>query len=98
MKTFFTILLLSIACTIFSQTIIDTAIPSSPKNYMNIVSYYTPNKDTLFLQNNDIGRSIKKLWEDDKTYSGIKPKIVIVDDILSFIESRKPKMILSGKK
>jgi hypothetical protein len=52
------------------------------------VSYVTPNKDTLFLQNDEMGHIIKKVWLSDKTYNGY-PKIIFVDDILLLIENRK---------
>lgn len=63
------------------------------------ISYITPKKDTLFLENSDVGQIIKQTWDCDlfvNEKEPTKPVIVMVDDINLFTKERKKKT--NGKK
>jgi hypothetical protein len=54
------------------------------------ISYTTPKRDTLFLENSDIGKTIKQTWEMNLfKEEPKKPVIVMVDNISAFAEKRK---------
>jgi hypothetical protein len=47
-----------------------------------IISYVTQNKDTLYLQDDAVGKLIKTLWDDNKFVADRKkPVIVFVHDL-----------------
>ena len=65
MKTLFIILLSSYSYIVNGQSL------------TNRITYVSPNKDTLLLPDDEIGRVILKVWENPQ-YSIKKPLIVIV--------------------
>lgn len=61
------------------------------------ISYVTPKKDTLFLEKNNIGYTIKQTWDLGLfKEEPVKPVIVMVDDISIITDQRKKK--INGKK
>ena len=66
--------ILSILLVIYSHTVNSQSINTR-------ISYISINKDTLMLPDNEIGRIILKVWEDQK-FSITKPLIVMVPEKL----------------
>ena len=66
--------ILSILLVIYAHTVNSQSINTR-------ISYISINKDTLMLPDNEIGRIILKVWEDQK-FSITKPLIVMVPEKL----------------
>ena len=65
------------------------------------VAYATPLKDSLFVQNDTMGKLIKQIWDEDKKYTGKKPTIVMVPNLAKVVLAHKPKQqttVASDKK
>lgn len=57
------------------------------------VTYVTQGKDTMFVQNDDLGHLFKNIWDTTTTsYTGKKPIIVEVSDIQDLIARRNKNM------
>jgi len=56
------------------------------------ISYVTVKKDTLFLQNDQLGKLIKETWNDPKYINEQKPTIIMVASIPKLISSRTKKV------
>jgi hypothetical protein len=53
------------------------------------ITYITPSKDTLFVQDDSMGKLIKDIWMGDKNYKGKKPVIIMVPNLNAFLMERK---------
>jgi hypothetical protein len=72
MKTFLFLVYLFVSFSVISQSNISAGGER--------ISYYTPNRDTLWLVNKEIGRLIASTWEMS-TDVKIKPVIVLVETL-----------------
>ena len=55
----------------------------------SIVAYHTPKMDTLFLNNDAVGKLIHRVWLMDKEYNGSNPIIVFVNDVEALKRKRQ---------
>lgn len=44
----------------------------------DLIAVKTPKSDTLFLINNEVGRTIEDAWKTDKLYKGKRPVMIFV--------------------
>ena len=97
MKKIFIISHVILSLGAYAQKHAGTSLPSmGPTSFTNDnyasdanVSFVTPAKDTIFLQDDVTGKMIKQIWERDNRYSGKKPVIVMVPNLAAVIKSRK---------
>lgn len=75
------ILLIFLSTSIFSQKNAGTQI-------LSYAGYATNKKDTLFFQDDQLGKMLKESWTQDKNYVGIKPVIIFVPDLQKFVRQR----------
>lgn len=68
-----------------------SAGPSEPE----MIAYATPSKDTLFVQNDDGGKEIIKVWD---AYTGPKPVIVVTTNLVAIADRYKQKGTKPKKK
>lgn len=62
----------------------------------SIIAYHTPNRDTLFVANDTVGKLIHNIWHMDNTYKGYNPTIIFVDDLPALKAKREKKKIKSN--
>lgn len=78
--------------TILASILITTSLYSqSGASLSPPITYITPEKDTLFIQDDSMGKMIKDIWNGDTKYKGKKPIIVMVPNITTFLMERKKK-------
>jgi len=95
MKILYTLSFFALVYSAKSQTCIPTQAKeiSSTGKYLEAgyVAFATPKKDTLFVQKDHMGFMIKTIWDNDSTYTGPKPKIVMVENLDVIVMTRKKK-------
>jgi len=79
------ILLVFLSTSAFSQKKAENKI-------MTYAGYATEKKDTLFFQDDQLGRTLKDSWLLDKNYNGTKPIIILVPDLQKVVRQRKKKL------
>lgn len=78
--------------TITKYSLTDSAIKESEKTNSDLIAVKTPKGDTLFLINNEIGKSIEDIWQNNEKFK-TKPVIMYVSyNVL------KEKMIFYSRK
>lgn len=79
------ILLVFLSTSAFSQK-------KAENKMQTYAGYATEKKDTLFFQDDDLGKMLKESWTRDKSYTGIKPVIILVPDLQKVVRQRNKKL------
>ena len=79
------ILLVLMSASAFSQK-------KAENKMMTYAGYATDKKDTLFFQDDQLGRTLKDSWLLDKSYNGTRPVIILVPDLQKVVRQRNRKL------